>query len=71
MRANRSGFWTHKLFAAELINKFTVPCSTDVPSLSPNIEGRVFHETCISSRWWLLAWGRNQRIGELIRLSIN
>ena len=71
MRANRSGFWTHKLFAAELINKFTMPSSTKVRSLSPNIEGRVFHETCISSRWWLLAWGRNQRIGELIRLSIN
>ena len=69
MRANRSGFLTHKLI--ELINKFTMPCSTDVPSLSPNIEGRVFHETCVSSRWWLLAWGRNQRIGELIRLSIN
>ena len=30
MRANRSGFLTHKLFAAELINKFTVPCSTKV-----------------------------------------
>ena len=38
MRANRSGFWTHKLFAAELINKFTMPCSTKVRSLSPNIE---------------------------------